>query len=552
MITRLTIIILLFSIFCQSQSNIDSLKIELNETDSKSQNYVDIVNDLGYRYWIVDSNASIVYGTEALELSDSLEYLAGKAKANRVLGVAYWSRGNHLEAIKHLDQALKQNKSLKNKEDIANTTLNLAMVYAALNDNEKAMDLYESAIDQFTALNLKSRIATTFTKMASLYLEQDRLYDAKEYLDNALKMHTETDFTYGIAEVHNRLGILYIKLNEKEQAYYHIEKAITNGRKVNDTDGMTSNLIQYGKLLMLDREFDVAEQHFVLAIERAKEHNLKRYELEAYEALKDLKRQSGKPDDALEYYDQFVSLRDSIFNSEKAMRIATLEFDNEIESKEKELELLNERERKNNIVKWSLIIGLVALMFLTILYIMTLKKRASHKRELNFAKSEYSKTELENAKLKAQDLRQQLDYKNKELTSYTLNFVQKSELFKELKEKIEFLKTSTPKQRDKIIKELNQVIKQHINIDKDWEDFKRYFEDVHTGFIETLKEKHLDLSANDLKICALTRLNLNIKESAIILGITPESVKTARYRLRKKLDLKPNEELLGYFLKMES
>ena len=548
----LTISIFLFSIFCQSQSKIDSLKTELNKANLKTENYVDIVNDLGYRYWIVDSNESIVYGTEAWRLSDSLDYLKGKAKANRVLGVAYWTRGNHLEAIKHLDRALKQNMSLENKEDVANTTLNLAMVYAALNDDERAMRMYESAIDQFTTLNLKSRIATTFTKIASLFLKQDRLYEAKEYLNNALKMHTEANFTYGIAEVHNRLGILYIKENEKEQAYYHIEKSISNGRKVNDTDGMTSNLIQYGKLLMLDKEFDVAEQHFVLAIERAKEHNLKRYELEAYEALKDLKRQSGKPEEALNYYDNYVSLKDSIFDSEKAMRIATLEFDNEIESKEKELELLTERERKNNMVKWSLIIGLVALMFLTILYVLTLKKRASQKRELNFAKAEFNKKELENAKLKEQELLQQLNYKNRELTSYTLNFVQKSELFQELKGKIDSLKTSTPKQQEKIIRELNQVIKQHINIDRDWEDFKRYFEDVHTGFIETLKEQHPDLSANDLKICALTRLNLNIKESATILGITPESAKTARYRLRKKLDLEPNEELLGFFLRMES
>ena len=121
-----------------------------------------------------------------------------------------------------------------------------------------------------------------------------------------------------------------------------------------------------------------------------------------------------------------------------------------------------------------------------------------------------------------------------------------------MKDKIEDLKSSTPKQQDKIINDLNRVIKQHINIDKNWEDFKRYFEEVHTGFNEKLKEKHPDLSANDLKICALTRLNLNIKESATILGITPESVKTARYRLRKKLNLEQNEELLGYFLSLES
>ncbi|WOD44073.1 tetratricopeptide repeat protein [Hwangdonia lutea] len=540
------------SVVCFSQQKIDSLKTVLANQTSKSETYVDLVNALGYNYWIVDPNESLKYGKQALNLADSLNYLSGKSKANRVLGVAYWSQGNHLDAIKHLNDALEQNKNLNDAEGVANTTLNLAMVYAALDEDEKALAMYDDAITQFTALNLESRIATTYTKIGSVYIKQGRLYDAKEYLTNALKMHTKANFNYGIAEAHNRLGILYVEQGEKEQAYYHIEKSIVYGRKVNDTDGMTSNLIQYGKLLMLDKAFDTAEQHLVLAIKRAKEHNLKRYELEAYKALKELKKQEGKPEEALGYYDKYVALKDSIFNSEKTMRISALEFNNQIEAKEKELELLAEKERTNNTIKWSLIVGLVGLMFFTIFYFLNFKKRIAQRRELQITKEEFNKTELENAKLKQHELTQELEYKNKELTSYTLNFVQKSELFQQLKEKIEALKTATPKQHDRIIRELNQVVKQHINIDRNWEDFKRYFEEVHTGFIAQLKEKHPNLSTNDLRICALTRLNLNIKESATILGITPESVKTARYRLRKKLNLEPNQELLSYFLKLEN
>ncbi|SFZ92835.1 Tetratricopeptide repeat-containing protein [Flaviramulus basaltis] len=550
--TFFVIYILSISTLCFSQHKIDSLKTLLDNQVSKSEFYVDIVNDIGYQYWIVNSNESLKYGKRGLKLSDSLNYKKGQAKANRVLGVAYWTRGNHLEAIKHLNDALKQNKALNDLENIANCTLNLAMVYAALNDEEKALNMYEDVINQFTALNLKSRIATTFTKIGSIYIDQNKFEEAKEYLTNALKMHTDENFVYGIAEAHNRLGVLYIKLDEKEQAYYHIQKAIINGRAVNDADGMTSNLIQYGKLLILDNEFDTAEEHLVLAAKRAKEKNLKRYELEAYKELKDLKRLEGKPDEALNYYDKYIFLKDSIFNSEKTMRIAALELNNEIESNKKELELFAEKEYTNNIIKWALVLGLLTLVVVAIIYYLNLIKRTSQRRELQIAKEESNKTELENSKLKQQELRQKLDYRNKELTSYTLNFVQKSELFQQLKEKIESFKVASPKQQEHIIKDLNHIIRQHINIDRDWEDFKRYFEEVHTGFIEKLKEKHPDLSSNDLRICALIRLNLNIKESASILGITAESVKTARYRLRKKLNLEAKDELLSYFLELEN
>ncbi len=521
---------------------------ELGNMKTKTKAYIDVVNNLGYQYWIRDSNASLKYGLEGLKIADSLEYLNGKAKANRVIGVAYWTIGNHFEAIKHLDTALKQYESLNDLENVANCTLNLAMVYAALSEDDKALAMYEDAVNQFTALDLKSRIATTFTKIGTLYTKKGLYPEAKEYLTNALKMHTDTDFAYGKAEAHNRLGILYIDLNEKEQAYYHIQKSILIGRTVDDADGLISNLIQYAKLLMLDKEYDTAEQHLDLAISRANKKNLKRYELEAYNELQKLKRLEGEYEEALDFYEKYSILKDSIFNSEKAMRIAALEFNNEIQNNKKEIELLSQKERTNNIIKWMLFIVLIAVIIIVILYLHNTNKRSVQQEELRLAKEEFNKAELENAKLKQEELAQKLEYRNKESTSYTLNFVQKSELFQELKDKIELLKTATPKQQERIIKELNQVIKQHINIDRDWEDFKRYFEEVHSGFSEKLKEKHPDLSANDLRICALTRLNLNIKESASILGITPESVKTARYRLRKKLNLEPNEELLSYLL----
>lgn len=542
----------LFSALCFSQHKIDSLKALLESDSLSAESRMGLLNEIGYHFWIIDSKQSLCYGKEGLQLADSLDNPEGQARANRILGVAYWSQGNYLDAIKHLNRSLEQYNDLNNPKGVANSTLNLGMVYAAIQDDDKALRLYEEAINQFTALNLESRIATTFTKIASIYIRQNRLYDAKEYLTNALKMHTEANFTYGIAEAHNRLGILYLKQQEEEQAYYHIEKSIEYGRKVNDVDGMTSNLIQYAKLLKLDNKFKPAEEHLQLAIKRAVENNLKRYELEAYNELQQLKRLEGKPTEALAYYDKYVALKDSIFNSENTMRISALEFTNALKAKEQELELLAEKERVNSIVKWILIIGMTMLIASAFWYFRDIKRRIAQRRELRRTKEEFHKTELENAKLKQQELTQQLVYKNKELTSYTLNFAQKNALFQELKEKIDSLKDAPTKERASIIRQLNRVLKQHINIDKNWEDFKRYFEEVHTGFIENLKEKHPDLSSNDLKICALTRLNLNIKESATILAITPESVKTARYRLRKKLNLEPNEELLSYFLRLES
>lgn len=143
------------------------------------------------------------------------------------------------------------------------------------------------------------------------------------------------------------------------------------------------------------------------------------------------------------------------------------------------------------------------------------------------------KRDLERARQIEEELKQTLHFKDKELTSYTMNFIRKNELIEELGEKVATLKSKLPEQSKELASILNLV--QNNNIDKDWDDFKRIFENVHTDFFTRLLEKHSDLSPTELKLCALVQLNLSVKEMASLMGISPDSVKTSRYRLKKKL-----------------
>lgn len=85
-----------------------------------------------------------------------------------------------------------------------------------------------------------------------------------------------------------------------------------------------------------------------------------------------------------------------------------------------------------------------------------------------------------------------------------------------------------------------------MNSEKDWDLFKLYFENVNENFYTTLQNKSNELTSGDLKLAALIKLNLNIKEAAAVLNISPDSLRKARYRLRKKLGLYDRENLSDY------
>ena len=75
---------------------------------------------------------------------------------------------------------------------------------------------------------------------------------------------------------------------------------------------------------------------------------------------------------------------------------------------------------------------------------------------------------------------------------------------------------------------------------------------MHSDFLINLKNTHPNLNAHELKLCAYLRMNLTSKEMAQLMSISLRGVEINRYRLRKKLQLQPKEDLFQYLLSVEA
>ncbi len=153
-------------------------------------------------------------------------------------------------------------------------------------------------------------------------------------------------------------------------------------------------------------------------------------------------------------------------------------------------------------------------------------------------------------KLKEIQYQNDLGHKNKELTTHTLNLIQKNQTLKDLRLKINQTIRSSSKSSYQEMRRLLNLIDYSFRKDEEWDNFKLYFEEVHVGFFEELIERHTKLTSQDLRHCALIRLNLSIEEMATIVGISADSIKTARFRLKKKMELDSNMDLLEYIMKV--
>ena len=151
--------------------------------------------------------------------------------------------------------------------------------------------------------------------------------------------------------------------------------------------------------------------------------------------------------------------------------------------------------------------------------------------------------------MEKENLKNAMQYKLQELTNSTHCVVVKNDLLINIKEELESIyKEKDTSLRDKLLKKIFSKIDSHINNEKDWEIFEQYFNEIHHNFFRILKERYPDLSSTDLKLCAYLRLNKTSKEIASLMNISIRGVETARYRLRKKLNMTPNENILDLLL----
>ena len=90
------------------------------------------------------------------------------------------------------------------------------------------------------------------------------------------------------------------------------------------------------------------------------------------------------------------------------------------------------------------------------------------------------------------------------------------------------------------------TIKMSRNDRKHWDDFKHYFEDINPSFLKHLSTKFPCLTAKDLKYCCYLKMNMSNEDIRLILGINQESVRTHKYRLKKKMVLAKHQDLRNY------
>ncbi|MDO4309637.1 MAG: triple tyrosine motif-containing protein [Prevotella sp.] len=155
------------------------------------------------------------------------------------------------------------------------------------------------------------------------------------------------------------------------------------------------------------------------------------------------------------------------------------------------------------------------------------------------------------AEMRNEQLDTELKHKQSQLSDSTMNLMRKNDMLQqidgEMAELSESMRRGEPKARlTRQIQDIRKSIQTNMNDDDNWEKFEENFNMVYDDFMKTLTARFPDLKTNDRKLCAYLRMGLSSKEMASLLNTPVRSIETARYRLRKKLNLDGGENLTEF------
>lgn len=380
----------------------------------------------------------------------------------------------------------------KNKleEDKANLQFNLAYLESKVNNYGKAIDYLLEVLPYYENKGNKVVIATGYANLGWGYYQIKNYVKALEYSKKSFELRQQMNDLPGTAKLHINLGQVYLEMGNTDSALTHLNEGIILSKKLS----IPANL------------------------------------KDGYKALASLQQRKNQYKEALESMQLYIQWRDTVYQQDKQKQLLRqLNVYKYQYADSTATQSIVTIKKKESIIKWlgiSFTISIIGIIGLLLIF-FRFKKR--------------SKPTIASTNMQQQHL--------SEFEEGNLNnmFAEKEKLQHEilgLKSEIRKLESGLKNQTREDLESLRKLVgESKLQTEGYWNEFLLLFSKVYPNFLEQLKTQFPQLSQNELRICALMKLNLSLVEIASLLNIATESVRKARYRMYKKMDLESDQEL---------
>lgn len=541
--------LLLAGIICFGQSNtkIDSLKTCLSKHITDSAEVVTYL-ELAWEYSNIDMKKSLDYIEKAKKRAEETKDEDLIILTNYNEGLVYYNLGLFKIALDRFLPYLERMRTAGNTQREAIVLNSIGAIYTNTSDFPNARKYFLEALQAIEKLRkqranqeISIEYLTCYNNLGIVCQNLKEYTVALQYYKDGLAMARKSGKHLPVlAMLLNNTGSLLLEMKQIEESYPPIYEALQVRTSLGDLKGQSQSYRSLAFYYKDKSEIGQAKRCMYKGYDMAKRVGSTMLQGTFTEMLFQVFMEEKNSDSALKYNLLSREINEKLSFQETQEELTRMELNFKFEEKEKTRVLL---EKRKEILYLSVGIGMLLLLLLiTLLYFLS----RSREKRLNLERDNINLAS-KNLKLQKVSLEQELELRNKELTTNVMNQIQKNELIQEIIEKLLLFKQKADNLDTEsifsIIKDLEKT-----KDDSMWNEFEVRFNQVHNEFYEKLNKLNFDLSPNERRLCAFLRLNMSTKEISFITGQSIRSIEVARTRLRRKLNLTNSDAGLIEFL----
>jgi adenylate cyclase len=318
------------------------------------------------------------YGTQALNLAQTINFQPGRALALKFIGSAYYFLGNTPATLEYYGQALNVFDSIGDLESKSIILNNFGTVYYMNGTDDKALNSYFKSLEIAEKIGDKAGIATAFSNIANVYhnkratedkaldfflkalkISEDigdkniigavsvnlgEIYsDAKKY-DSALFFYNKSMNAYAntinIPVPLRGIGLVYTKQGDYANALKYNQQSYRMAKELDSKLAMTQSLAALGNVYLKKGDYASALSSYQEADSIASIIPAYKELDSAYAGLAATYYQIGDYGNAYKYQKLFSSIADTLNNQTLADKLTSLQRNFEIQTRQNEINLL--------------------------------------------------------------------------------------------------------------------------------------------------------------------------------------------------------------------
>lgn len=489
-----------------------------------------------------------------ISLRDRLEVVKTKENSKDLvlayihLADFYKNLGIANEAIQYYHKALVAHHEKDTTLVYINN--NIATVHILLKQFDTAKEYIENGLGMARGINFEKGMAISFGLLGTVAEKQSNYTLALDYQESSLDIFERLKDSTGLAVTNENMGSIYEDLEKYDKAYEYFNRAyiFSKNSPLNTQINIINNL---GDVNRKSGDLEKALYFTQKALTMSKMSHNGHQEASALKDMAQVYNDMGDHKIAYSYMDEHDNVKELEVEKRNTELVSTLQIVYKVKEKESEVKLLSQENEINKIRQTILLLGSLIVVFTLAVWIFYFKKKKQQESKIHHYEQELLKANLDRKTAEEVALQKEISIKLSALTNYSLHLAHKDKMLSDISRTLFNLKDRNVAMIKPKLEALVNEIEFDLAQEQEWTEFIRFFEQIHPNFFQNLKSVSAsELSPAELRLCMLLRLNLSSKEIASILRITPDSVRIARYRLRKKLPLDSNEDLQGFILNL--